>query len=173
MNSRFFIGLLLGVAITSIVVIFVNYHKMFATEKINQLEQGYKQQYSSNKKSNTDVIILAPSVKMHQSQTTNSNESTTNNANNLDPQAMNPASTPHNNLKEQNQQIIISIAKYDNLKEADAMVGKLSLLGFNPIIKQNQQKYEVILFANNQKEQKELEHNLQDNNINFGGKDVQ
>lgn len=204
MNSRFFIGLLLGVAITSVVVVFVNYHSMFSTQSIDKQSNQIKQD-TAEKDSSDGVMVLVPNVKMkvatdkgqaselfveetvvknnskidkEKLDTAKNNKPVTakesktidkaNSSDMLDQIAtkMSDASTPIAD-KSSAQQITISIAKYNNLEDADAMVGKLSLLGFSPIINQNQKDYEVVLIAANGQEEKLLSQELKKNNINF------
>jgi hypothetical protein len=204
MNSRFFIGLLLGVAITSVVVVFVNYHSMFSTQSIDTQSNQIKQD-TAEKDSSDGVMVLVPNVKMkvakdkgqaselvvegtivknnskidkEKLEPTKNNKPVmakesknidkSNSSDMLDQIAtkMSDASTPIAE-KSSAQQITISIAKYNNLEDADAMVGKLSLLGFSPIINQNQKDYEVVLIAANGQEEKLLSQELKKNNINF------
>lgn len=204
MNSRFFIGLLLGVAITSVVVVFVNYHSMFSTQSIDKQSNQIKQD-TAEKDSSDGVMVLVPNVKMKVAKdkgnaselvveetvvknnskidkekldTAKNNKPVTakesktidkaNSSDMLDQIAtkMSDASTPIAE-KSSAQQITISIAKYNNLEDADAMVGKLNLLGFSPIINQNQKYYEVVLIAANGQEEKLLSQELKKNNINF------
>ena len=204
MNSRFFIVLLLGVAITSVVVVFVNYHSMFSTQSIDKQSSQIKQD-TAEKDSSDGVMVLVPNVKMKVSkdkvpssepvveapivknngkidkeklEAPKNNQlapvkdsKTIDKANSSDmldqiASKMSDASAP---VAEKNsaQQITLSIAKYNNLEDADAMVGKLSLLGFSPIINQNQKDYEVVLIAANGQEEKLLSQELKKNNINF------
>lgn len=204
MNSRFFIGLLLGVAVTSMVVVFVNYHSMFSTQNIDKQNDPIKQQQNVDKDSSDGVMVLVPNVKMKVakgaqavsvsdepskvlasealaseemtdnkklSQKKDSKTATVAKNNSSDAIDQIADKMEENNApvgqKNVNKQIAISVAKYNNLEDADAMVGKLSLLGFSPIINQNQKDYEVILIAANNQEQKLLEQELKKNNINF------
>ncbi len=201
MNSRFFIGLLLGVAVTSIVVVFVNYHSMFSTQNIDKQNDPIKQQ-NVDKDSSDSVMVLVPNVKMKvakgaqaalgsdepskilasdvvksetvsedknpRRQKDNANAIKNNSSDVIDQIAdkMEENSAPVGQ-KNANKQISLSVARYNNLEDADTIVGKLSLLGFSPIINQNQKDYEVILIAANNQEQKLLEQELKKNNINF------
>jgi hypothetical protein len=201
MNSRFFIGLLLGVAVTSIVVVFVNYHSMFSTHNIIKSADPNNQQIV-DKDSSDGVMVLVPNVKM---KVAKDNKFAANNASGKiiasnaaiteateasvpaksknktgqllskvnDSDAINhiadkiEENTTTATTQKVNQQVTLSIAKYTNLEDADNMVGQLTLLGFNPIINQNQKDYEVILITANSQEQKIVEQELKKNNITF------
>lgn len=180
MNSRFFIGLLFGVVVTSLVVIFVNYHDMFSMSDINKQSQLIQQSGASQDSSDA-VMMLTPNVKMkvvkskldasgaevdvHKQLKSKGDASDilAEIADDMKDSSSIVATIP----QAETRQVTITIAKYNTLEEADSMVDKLTMLGFSPIIDHNHNDYEVVLIVASSQEQKLLEQELRKDNIDF------